>query len=241
MPPADSEGNSIPQLIREQALRTPEGVAVEAPGRLPLTYRDLWIQVEKQAGALREYGLSGTDRVAMVLPNGPEVAVAFLAAASCAACAPLNPEYRAPELEFFLTDLAAKALILPAGLESAAREVARSLSIPTIELLLTETAGAGTFTLRGEPVQAEAGAILAGPGDVALILHTSGTTSRPKMVPLTHANLCASAENVRASLGLTQADRCLNVMPLFHIHGLVAAVLASLAAGASVVCAPGFY
>ena len=241
MASADSEGNSIPQLIREQALRTPEGVAIEAPGRLPLTYRDLWIQVEKQAGALREYGLTGTDRVAMVLPNGPEAAVAFLAAASCAACAPLNPDYRAPELEFFLTDLAAKALILPAGLESAAREVARSLRIPTIELLLTETAGAGTFTMRGEPEQAEAGAILAGPGDVALILHTSGTTSRPKMVPLTHANLCASAENVRASLGLTQADRCLNVMPLFHIHGLVAAVLASLAAGASVGCAPGFY
>ena len=76
--------------------------------------------------------------------------------------------------------------------------------------------------------------------DIALLLHTSGTTSRPKIVPLTHANLAASAANIGATLRLTPDDRCLNIMPLFHIHGLVAAVLASLAAGGSVVCTPGF-
>ena len=77
-------------------------------------------------------------------------------------------------------------------------------------------------------------------GDVALVLHTSGTTARPKIVPLTHANLAVSAANIARSLALDPGDRCLNVMPLFHIHGLVAAVLASLSAGGSVVCAPGF-
>jgi acyl-CoA synthetase (AMP-forming)/AMP-acid ligase II/acyl carrier protein len=80
----------------------------------------------------------------------------------------------------------------------------------------------------------------AGPDDVALVLHTSGTTSRPKIVPLTHANLCASAYNIRQTLALTSADRCLNVMPLFHIHGLVGVLLSSLSAGASVICSPGF-
>jgi acyl-CoA synthetase (AMP-forming)/AMP-acid ligase II len=75
---------------------------------------------------------------------------------------------------------------------------------------------------------------------VALVLHTSGTTSRPKIVPLTQRNVCASAVHVAESLSLTASDRCLNVMPLFHIHGLIAAVLASLAAGGTVVCAPGF-
>ncbi|HSW50050.1 MAG TPA: AMP-binding protein, partial [Bryobacteraceae bacterium] len=78
------------------------------------------------------------------------------------------------------------------------------------------------------------------PDDVALILHTSGTTSRPKMVPLTHRNLTASALHIRSTLSLGPADRCLNVMPLFHIHGLIGALLSSLSAGGSVFCAPGF-
>jgi acyl-CoA synthetase (AMP-forming)/AMP-acid ligase II/aryl carrier-like protein len=76
---------------------------------------------------------------------------------------------------------------------------------------------------------------------VALVLHTSGTTSRPKLVPLTQANLCASAHHIRATLALSATDRCLNLMPLFHIHGLIAAVLSTLAAGGSVICTPGFY
>src|SRR5262249_20241065 len=76
--------------------------------------------------------------------------------------------------------------------------------------------------------------------DAALVLHTSGTTSRPKLVPLTQANLCTSAHNVCATLQLLPTDRCLNVMPLFHIHGLLASILASLAASASVICTPGW-
>ncbi len=74
----------------------------------------------------------------------------------------------------------------------------------------------------------------------ALVLHTSGTTARPKLVPLTHANLCASARNVSRALVLSPKDRCLNVMPLFHIHGIVASVLATLSTGGCVICAPGF-
>jgi len=81
---------------------------------------------------------------------------------------------------------------------------------------------------------------MAGPDDVALVLHTSGTTSRPKIVPLLHRNVCATAENIRRTLRLEPGDRCLNVMPLFHIHGLMACVLSTLHAGASVYCAPGF-
>jgi acyl-CoA synthetase (AMP-forming)/AMP-acid ligase II len=76
--------------------------------------------------------------------------------------------------------------------------------------------------------------------DIALVLHTSGTTSRPKIVPLTQSNICTSAGNVQAALGLTDRDRCLNVMPLFHIHGLIGATMSSLTAGASIACTPGF-
>ena len=101
---------------------------------------------------------------------------------------------------------------------------------------------AGVFQFAGSPGEAAAsddGGLAQG-DDVALVLHTSGTTSRPKIVPLTHRNLCASARNIRSTLALTADDRCLNVMPLFHIHGLMAAIMASLSAGASVVCTPGF-
>jgi acyl-CoA synthetase (AMP-forming)/AMP-acid ligase II len=102
-------------------------------------------------------------------------------------------------------------------------------------------APAGSFTLRAEGRAGDApDTALPGHGDVALILHTSGTTSRPKIVPLLQSNLAASARNIGASLALSPADRCLNVMPLFHIHGLIAAVSSSLAAGGSVWCAPGF-
>ena len=73
-----------------------------------------------------------------------------------------------------------------------------------------------------------------------LLLHTSGTTARPKIVPLTEQQLCAACHNVSRTLELSPADRCLNVMPLFHIHGIVAGVLSSLSAGSTIICAPQF-
>jgi thioesterase domain-containing protein/aryl carrier-like protein len=129
---------------------------------------------------------------------------------------------------------------VPAGAAAEARLVAQDRGIAVFELVPGVSA-AGMFELRGGPAGrtvAPAGA--RSPDAVALVLHTSGTTARPKIVPLTHAKLCLSAENIAATLELSPADRCLNVMPLFHVHGLIGALLASLTAGASVVCAPGF-
>ncbi len=156
-------------------------------------------------------------------------------------CAPLNPEYREREFEFFLTDLQPKAILLLAGRATPSRPAAERLGVRILEIETEATGPAGTFRLVGGTSAADGKVERASEDDVALILHTSGTTSRPKMVPLTHGNLCASAENVKQALALTPTDRCLNVMPLFHIHGLVAAVLASLSAGGCVICTPGFY
>jgi acyl-CoA synthetase (AMP-forming)/AMP-acid ligase II len=100
--------------------------------------------------------------------------------------------------------------------------------------------GAGAFTLDGESAGKPVAISPVAPADVALVLHTSGTTSRPKIVPLSQANICASARHIGATLELKGHDRCLNIMPLFHIHGLIAAVLSSLAAGGQTVCTPGF-
>ena len=120
-------------------------------------------------------------------------------------------------------------------MEAPAIEVAQTHHIPIIELVPLSEA-AGLFTLSGEaqPLTSETGPSKA--SDVALVLHTSGTTSRPKIVPLTHNNICTSAHNIGYTLQHTPADRCLNVMPLFHIHGLMAVTLSTLAAGASVAC-----
>jgi acyl-CoA synthetase (AMP-forming)/AMP-acid ligase II len=78
-------------------------------------------------------------------------------------------------------------------------------------------------------------AVAAGDDDIALVLHTSGTTSRPKLVPLRHRNLFASAGNIAATYGLAPSDIALCVMPLFHIHGLMASTMATFMSGGRVV------
>ena len=232
---------SLYNLIEMRAIQSPEAIAIAAPGRRPLSYYGLQTQIQSVAAALRSLGVARHDRVAIVLPSGPEIAVAFLAVASVATSAPLNPAYRLNEFEFYLSDLNTKALIVQAGMDSPARIVARSRDIPVIELKPFREAEAGLFELVGGESPYTEGFDFAEPADVALVLHTSGTTSRPKIVPLTHNNICTSAYNIWAALELTEYDRCLNVMPLFHVHGLIGGTLASLAAGGSVICAPGFY
>ena len=232
--------NTVPDLLAVGADAAPALLAPDSPA---LPRAALRAHVGGIAEALARRGIGRGDRVAIVLHNGPEMASAFLGVASAAVAAPLNPAFRAEEFDFYLGDLDARALVFAAGADGPARGAAARRGIPVIEARGRE-GGAGLFTLDAPdsgPVGAPAPA--ARPpegGDTALVLHTSGTTSRPKMVPLTHANLAASARHIGAALALGPGDRCLNVMPLFHIHGLIAAVLSSLAAGGAVVCTPGF-
>jgi acyl-CoA synthetase (AMP-forming)/AMP-acid ligase II/thioesterase domain-containing protein len=229
----------IRQLIEVKGRQIPEDIAILAPGRLPLTYASLRRHTYNVTKQLHAMGVTRNDRIAIVLPNGPEMAMAFLAVAAGATAAPLNPAYRSSEFEFYLSDLDAKALIVQAGIDSPATAVAQRLRIPVIELSPRLKEEAGIFALAGcEPTELTAGDH-GRPDDIALVLHTSGTTSRPKIVPLTHSNICISARNVSVALNLTADDRCLNIMPLFHIHGLIGAVLSSLMAGGSVVCTQG--
>ncbi|MDP6953358.1 MAG: acyl--CoA ligase [Alphaproteobacteria bacterium] len=212
--------------------------ALIAPDCTPLTYGALRAQADETVAALNRFGIGRGDRVAIVLPNGPDMASAFVAIGCAATTAPLNPAYRAEELDFYLSDLDARALVVAVGDDGPARQVATERGIAVYELHPGEEAG--RFTLQGPEQAREVRGGPAEAGDVGLILHTSGTTSRPKMVPLSNANLAASAQHIRDTLALVPGDLCLNVMPLFHIHGLIAAVLSSLAAGAGIVCTPGF-
>lgn len=218
----------------------PAAPAIGAPGRDWLSFGGLSVLSARVAVDLRRFGIGAGDRVAIVLPNGAEMATAFLTVAQAAVTAPLNPAYQREEFDFYLADLRARAVILPDGHDGPALDAARAIGLTILRLVPEPGAPAGSFRLVGPECDVPAPAGTPGASDVALILHTSGTTSRPKIVPLTQANIAMSARNIGASLHLSPADRCLNVMPLFHIHGLVAAVTASLAAGASVWCAPGF-
>jgi len=202
-----------------------------------LSYGELRGQVARLAGQLRGAGIERADRVAFVLPNGPEAAILFLAVTSCSTAAPLNPNYKEEEFRFYLDDLRARALVTRAGVPSDAALAARPEGVVHFEL--AGEPGALELTCNGEPLPS-APVDAPGPDDIALILHTSGTTARPKIVPLRHINLATSAENIGQTLGLTPADRALNVMPLFHIHGLVGVVLSTLGSGGCVVCTPGF-
>jgi len=231
--------STIVMLLRAGADDAP---ALNSPGGVPLTYRALRTLVSDTTRVLGERGIGPGDRVAIVLDNGPEMAAAFLTTASAATAAPLNPGYRAEEFEFYLSDLRAKLLVVGQGKDTPAIEVAHRLGVPVARLVPHPERGAGSFELQFAncPAITASTPRAATPDDIALVLHTSGTTSRPKIVPLAHKNVCASARNIRECLGLTANDRGLVIMPLFHIHGLIAALLAPLSAGGEVYCSPGF-
>jgi len=233
-----SESSTLLDLLGAGADDAP---AILAPGREALDFAALGSQIRYTVEALNARGIGRGDRVAIVLPNGPEMASAFLSIACGATTAPLNPAYREEEFAFYLGDVGARALVVEKGSDSPAVSAARAAGIEVLEIGADPAGPAGAFRFVGA---GQGGSVvrtgLAAAGDVALILHTSGTTSRPKIVPLTHANLVRSARNIIATLELSERDLCLNIMPLFHIHGLVAAVLASLGAGGGTCCTPGF-
>jgi acyl-CoA synthetase (AMP-forming)/AMP-acid ligase II len=216
-------------------------VAIRARGRMPLGFGRLREQVADTAHLLGRLGVHRGDAVALALRNGPEAAVAFLGVAGAAAAAPLNPACRESEVAFYLEDLHARLLVVDQEAGGAAA-AARACGVPVLVLAPQSDSPAGCFTLTlpaGEPRSATLPEGRYAEG-VALLLHTSGTTARPKLVGLTDENLWLSARNIAATLGLGPGDTCLNVMPLFHVHGLVGGVLASLAAGACAWCARGF-
>lgn len=230
----------LDHLLRVQAGRFPDALAILAPGRTPLTYGRLYAHLEEVAQRLQVLGLGRHDRVALILANGPEMAVAFLTIAASATCVPLNPAYSAYEYDFYLAHLRVQALLIQAGMASPARAVAQTRGLQVIDLAPVSETAAGLFTLTSALPAGIAPQAPAQPDDVALVLHTSGSTSRPKCVPLTHANLCTAAHNMCVAFALAESDRCLNVLPLFHLHGLMTSILAPLVAGASTVCTPGF-
>ncbi len=217
-----------------------DDIAIAAPGRPSLTFAALRSHVAETVVQLNSRRIGRNDRVAIVLPNGPEMASAFLTIGAGATTAPLNPGYREDEFEFYISDLNAKAIVVAKGSDSPAVTVARAHKLEVLEIEWSESDPAGTFSFVGATSGTATSGGMAKADDIALVLHTSGTTSRPKIVPLSQANVTASASHIIDILSLSAEDKCMNIMPLFHIHGLIAAVLSSVTAGSSVFCSPPF-
>jgi acyl-CoA synthetase (AMP-forming)/AMP-acid ligase II len=193
---------------------------------------NLAAQVEALAATLRGANLQPGQAVAIVLPNGLEYLVCFLAVTRARLiAAPLNPAYKPEEFRFYLEDVEAVA-VMAAPEAHPVRGVARDLGLP---VLSATRDGKGQVRLEGIVAASRPTPEAPRPDDTALFLHTSGTTSRPKGVPLTHGNLMASIRNISAHYQMTPADTGLVVMPLFHVHGLIGATLSPLFAGGTVV------
>jgi len=203
-----------------------------------ITYQELDDQIVQATEQLIQLGFRKGDRIGLAFPNGLEMIVSFLAASTVGTAAPLNPAYTRDEFKFYLADTTARGLIVPRHGADEARAAAREISVPVIDCAIDEN---GRLQFSAQEALKRASADNAKEReDIALILHTSGTTSRPKRVPLAHRNLITSARNVAHTYQLAAADVSLCVMPLFHVHGLVASTLATFATGGTVVVPPKF-
>ncbi|MHC2621912.1 amino acid adenylation domain-containing protein [Bradyrhizobium huanghuaihaiense] len=227
-------------LLDFYARRSPAAPAILAPGRPALTYGALGERTHDLVHTLRGLGIAPADRVAVALPRGADSALALIAVASSCACIPVNPDLTADELQRYFSELKLTALVTRADMNSPSRDVAKALGIAVIDVVPGPKDDLGGCIFMGPGVGPASASGVSRGDDDAFILLTSGTAARPKMVPLTHRNVCLSAYNAGRVLSLTSHDRLLNVLPLFHAHGLISGLLTALAAGSSVICTDGF-
>ncbi|NNE23714.1 MAG: AMP-binding protein [Rhizobiales bacterium] len=227
---------SLFERLCNHSNKAPNAPAILAQASPVLTYQQLFGTAEKTMSALRHMGIHHRNRIAVVLPAGPEMCVAVIALAAGAVCIPLNPGLADDDWPGYFKELRVDALVTILRTNSAAERAATSLGLQIIELVPLPHVGAGAFELVGPASKKPAGNELSQLADDAFVLPTSGTTSQPKVVPLTHLNICHSAINTANALGLSSNDRLLSVLPLYHAHGLISGLMSSLAAGASIVC-----
>lgn len=230
----------IGALLAFHARTIPAAPALLAPGRPPLTYGALGAGIAHLVQTLRGHGIAPGDRIAVALPRGADSALALIAVASSCACVPVNPDLTADELQRYFSELKLTALVTRADMNSPSRDVARALDIAVIDFVPGPETDLGGCEFVGPTIGPASTSGTARAEDDAFILLTSGTAARPKMVPLTHRNVCLSAQNAGRVLSLTSHDRLLNALPLFHAHGLISGLLTALAAGSSVIVTGGF-
>lgn len=243
--PIPDDGNDLAPrtllgLIALRARRNPGAYALLAPGRPPLAFAALVRQIAYVAQSLADAGLGRGSRIALALPGGPELAVMLIAASDCATCAPLNPALDAASCRYLLEHQRIDALVVLEEDDSAVCQAATALGMPVARIAFSAADAAGTFVLTLQTGRRAVAAQTPQPSDIAILLHTSGTTARPKTVPYSSRNLVDSAIARAARMRLTAADRSLLVSPCFAATGIRRSLFPTLGAGGSVVCTSGF-
>ncbi|MBE8996672.1 MULTISPECIES: acyl--CoA ligase [unclassified Nostoc] len=214
--------------------------ALVTPGGRSLTYKQLRENIVELVSQLNSFGLTQGERIAIAMTNGSPMAITFLAAALCGTAAPLNPKYKQDEFAYYYEDTQANALItLSDEPEAAIAAVTPNMMVINAKVNTDGTLSFELVKTGSKPIESSNPAA-PNADDLAMILHTSGTTSRPKRVPIRHRNLIASANNIIGAYSLTASDTTLCLMPLFHVHGLVGCLLSTLASGGTLICPNGF-
>ncbi|KAL4324393.1 hypothetical protein GQ457_11G023760 [Hibiscus cannabinus] len=222
-------------LLNKAAAEFPNRRALSVSGKFDLTHAQLKHLIDHAASLLVASGILPGDVVALTFPNTVELVIMFLAVIRCrATAAPLNSAYTAEEFEFYLSDSESKILLIPGEGIKAAEAAASKLNIPFVSAILPDENSKMTLSSNPDSNLDSVHQLVNDPADVSLFLHTSGTTSRPKGVPLTQLNLGTSVLNIKSVYELTESDSTVIVLPLFHVHGLLAGLLSSLVSGASV-------
>ncbi|XP_010273067.1 PREDICTED: oxalate--CoA ligase [Nelumbo nucifera] len=232
---------TLTSLLKQAAGKFPSRRALSVSGKYDLTHARLQQLVDQAASRLIASGINAGDVVALTFPNTAEFVVMFLAVIRArATAAPLNPAYTPEEFEFYLSDSESNLLLTSQEGNQSAQAAAAKLNIPHITVTLSHededvnlsSSSSDSKTTVSFPNSIDR--IVNESSDVALFLHTSGTTSRPKGVPLTQFNLASSVNNIKSVYKITESDSTVLVLPLFHVHGLMAGLLSSLVAGAAV-------
>ncbi|MCD4694441.1 non-ribosomal peptide synthetase [bacterium] len=228
--------DSVFSLFKFLSQKNKNKLALQSVFGLNLSFKGLFEQLDVLIGKLHSFGIKKNNRIVIVLPQGVEMTMACLLGLSCACIAPLNPIYKKKEFDFYFSDIKPSLLITLRGFDSEALKVAQEKNIPIARIFLK---GFGFDLELPQNKEVSTERDLPGLDDISLVLHTSGTTSNPKLVPLIQKNIIFSANNTIDSLELGEDDRCLDLMPIFHIHGLVV-TLSALFSGGSVISAPKF-
>ena len=234
-----SISNTIPGWIKHWADRQPDASALLSPTGKLLTYSDLYLEILHYVNQLQTAGLNKSDRVALIFPNGIDLAVALLGTASSMTCIPVNPALREPELRSYLELTEATAILVPENGIDMAKRIAGDLRLPVISLSSVDEQCREPGNLLAKLESANSG-MLATENDIAILLPTSGTTSQPKAVIVSHYSVCADAGDIHRWLRLDNQDRVLGLMPLYHVHALIAGLFASMLSGGSFISTPGY-
>ncbi|MGI9520217.1 MAG: class I adenylate-forming enzyme family protein [Hyphomicrobiaceae bacterium] len=235
---ADRPKNSF-DLLQNAVAQNPDGEAVVC-GRERMTYREMDDAVALCATALRERGVGRGDRVAMQLRNAVVFPVLLFAILRIGAIAvPINAREQAPGVNYITAQSGTRLLICEADLERRATEPIGAASNPEVVAIDSAKPNAYRLSLL-RAKSADAPPAQVAEEDTAIILYTSGTTGRPKGAMLTHLSICHSALHYESCMGLSSTDRAVAAVPLSHVTGIVALIMAVARAAATLVVLPEF-